>query len=87
MNDQAQFIWDRQTEAYFRAPFGSWRQRLLPGVCKHQQVRCTHGDEILARRMRRRVCMVCGRSLPGALPVVCFFTGQPHPGLKHRGHL
>lgn len=73
---------DRQTEAYHGALTGSWAQRWIPGVCRHEQVRCTHGDEIIHRRFRRQVCMVCGRSLDRDLPVECFFTGKPHPSLS-----
>lgn len=73
------FMLDRQDEAYRKSPSGTWAQRWIPGICKHAEVRCTHGDEIIGRRFRRRACMVCGRSLNGPLPVECFFTGEPHP--------
>lgn len=76
---RVRFMLDRQDEAYKSGPTGSWAQRWLPGVCKHERVRCTHGDEIIGRRFRRRVCLVCGHSLKGDLPFMCFFTGQPHP--------
>lgn len=69
---------DRQDLAY-RGPTGSWWQRWVPFVCRHEQVRCTHGDEIIGRRFRRQVCLVCGRSLRGPLPTMCFFTEEPHP--------
>lgn len=69
---------ERQDEAYSQKSSGSWVERWVPGVCSHARVRCTHGDEIIGRRYRRRVCMVCGRSLEGPLPVECFFTGAPH---------
>lgn len=62
----------------YGGPYGSWAQRWIPGVCKHEHVRCTHGDEIIARRGRRRVCMDCGRALRGDLPRECAFTGRPH---------
>lgn len=69
----------RQDLAYKVAPVGSWAQRWVPFVCHHRgTIRCTHGDEIIHRRWRRRVCMVCGRSLKGPLPEVCFFTDRPH---------
>lgn len=73
------FMLARTDEAYHGGPQGSWKQRWLPGVCRHERVRCTHGDEILGRRGRRQVCLVCGRSLDRPLPVECFFTGKPHP--------
>lgn len=79
---QLRFMLDKQDEAYRRSPRGTWAQRWLPKVCRHEQVRCTHGDEIIGRRFRRRVCLVCGRSLKGPLPVECFFTGKPHPSLS-----
>lgn len=63
-------------------PTGTWAQRWLPRVCKHERVRCIHGDEIIARRFRRRLCMVCGRALKGPLPERCFYspTNEPHNG-------
>lgn len=76
---RARSMLDRQNEAYRHSPCGTWAQRWIPGVCKHSEVRCTHGDEIIGRRYRRRVCMVCGRALAGPLPAECFFTGEPHP--------
>lgn len=72
------FVMQRQDEAYNRSPTGTWAQRWIPWVCKHKKVRCTHGDEIIARWYRRRVCMVCGHSLRGDLPKECFFTGKDH---------
>ena len=47
--------------------------------CGHPQVRCIHGDEIIARGYRRRACVRCGRALRGALPRICSVTGKPHP--------
>lgn len=73
----ARLMLARQDEAY-GPPKGSWWQRFVPGLCRHKQVRCTHGDEIRGRRYRRRVCLDCGRSLRGSLPDECFFTGEPH---------
>jgi len=72
------YMTDRIKEAYDHGPSGSWRKRWIPGVCKHSEIRCTHGDEIIGRRWRRRVCMICGRSLEGPIPELCFFTGEPH---------
>lgn len=46
--------------------------------CHHEHTRCTHGDEIIARRYRRIVCLDCGRALAGPLPDVCYETGRPH---------
>ena len=48
--------------------------------CKHEHVRCIHGDEIIARHGRRVACLDCGRALPGTLPDVCWVTGLPHQG-------
>lgn len=48
--------------------------------CPHLNVRCTHGDEILWRGGRRRVCLDCGQSLDGPLPDPCSWTGEPHRG-------
>lgn len=31
--------------------------------CSHLRVRCIHGDEILARGMRRIACLDCGKAL------------------------
>lgn len=82
MNDQVNSdrmseLRERQDIAY-AGPSGSWAQRWLPFVCKHETVRCTHGEEIIGRRFRRRVCMVCGRALRGPLPAWCWFTGRSH---------
>jgi len=48
--------------------------------CSHPEIRCIHGDEIVARSGRRRACTVCGRALKGPLPFVCTVTGEPHMG-------
>lgn len=72
-----QALWDRMTEAR-RGPSGTWAQRWLPRVCKHEDTRCVHGDEIIDRGFRRVACRVCGRSLDRPLPPVCWFTGTPH---------
>lgn len=61
-------------------PVGTWAQRWIPGVCKHEAIRCTHGDEIIHRNFRRRVCVICGRVLRGPLPEPCSWTGEPHVG-------
>ncbi len=51
----------------------------LPLVgCPHSRVRCTHGDEIIERGFKRRVCLDCGRALDGPLPDPCAQTGLPH---------
>lgn len=57
---------------------GTFWQRWIPGVCKHLEVRCTHGDEIIDRNGSRCVCMICNMSLNNPLPKICFFTGQAH---------
>lgn len=77
MSDRMAYYVERQILAY-AGPSGTWAQRWLPWVCKHEHVRCTHGDEIIARRWRRRACMVCGRSLRASIPSMCFFTERPH---------
>lgn len=68
-------------DAAYGGSYGTWWQRWVPGVCKHELIRCTHGDEINARNGRRRVCMVCGRALRGPLPLFCFFSPdkEVHP--------
>lgn len=76
--EKVHFMIHQMDEAYRKAPFGSWFQRWIPRVCKHTLVRCTHGDEIIGRKYRRRVCLMCGRSLKGPLPLMCYFTGEPH---------
>lgn len=68
----------RHDEAYFFSPTGPWWKRWIPGLCRHEKVRCTHGDEIIGRHFRRRVCMICGIALRGPLPKLCFFTGESH---------
>lgn len=89
MNDEEQrnrmkYMLDQQDKAYKRGASGYWFQRWIPGVCKHKHVRCTHGDEIIGRNFRRRVCMVCGRSLKGPLPSMCYFTGGFHHVVKEQ---
>lgn len=74
---KVRYLLDRQDEAYKYSPIGTWFERWIPFVCKHEKIRCTHGDEIIHRRSRQ-VCMICGRSLKGPLPNICFFTGAPH---------
>ena len=59
-------------------PYGTWGQRWLPGCCPHDDVRCTHGDEIIARGFRRRVCRRCGGARHGSLPETCYWSGRPH---------
>lgn len=49
--------------------------------CPHLRVRCTHGDEIIGRGWRRRVCLDCGAALEGPLPEPCTWTGEPHAGV------
>jgi hypothetical protein len=84
---QARALWARMDDAQ-RYPTGTWKQRLLPGWtrwgCKHETVRCIHGDEIIARNFRRRLCMVCGRALKGRLPLRCWFSGRLHPATELR---
>lgn len=78
--DRLETLMARQDLAH-AGPTGTRVQRWLPFVCRHESVRCAHGDEIVARRWRRRVCLVCGRALRGDLPTMCFFTEKPHPQL------
>lgn len=76
--DRVRRILKKMDEAHKKRPSGSWFQRWIPRVCKHERVRCTHGDEIIYRHYRRTVCLVCGHSLTWPLPEMCFFTGEPH---------
>jgi len=78
VNSRVRYMIARQDEAYKRGVTGTWTERWIPGVCKHSRIRCTHGDEIIYRKWRRRCCMVCGRVLKGPLPEICFFTGRAH---------
>lgn len=51
--------------------------------CKHEHVRCIHGDEIIFGAGGRRVrCEDCGRALDRPLPRICSTTGEPHPGME-----
>lgn len=58
------------------------------GLCKHEHVRCIHGDEIWStmRGFRkfsfaRSRCLDCNKALyNGPLPKVCTVTGEPHRG-------
>jgi hypothetical protein len=76
--EDAEALWQRMNDAR-RGPTGTLTQRWIPGVCKHEDVRCVHGDEIIARNFRRAVCLICGRALDRDLPRDCWFSGQPHP--------
>lgn len=76
--DKANFMLTQQHFAYNVAPVGTWAQRWVPGFCDHELIRCTHGDEIIARNYRRRVCLICNRSFKGPVPSKCFFTGESH---------
>lgn len=55
-----------------------WALLIARPWCRHEHVRCIHGDEILARHNRRVACLDCGRSLDWPLPTVCSWTGRPH---------
>lgn len=47
--------------------------------CPHDDIRCVHGDEILARGGSRAACRKCGRSLKRApLPDICTVSGERH---------
>lgn len=51
--------------------------------CTHANVRCIHGDEIIARMswrgvIRRASCLDCGRALDRGLPDYCWFTAASH---------
>lgn len=60
----------------------------IPGVCKHEQTRCIHGDEGWARMkvytlrwwkepvVRRQSCLDCGRALGRAAICVLTDTSQ-----------
>jgi hypothetical protein len=59
----------------------------IPGVCKHQNTRCIHGDEGWARMnwrgvVRRQACLDCGRALNRGLPPICTVTQKLHPHLR-----
>lgn len=74
----AERLMARMNHARREEPTGTWRQRWVPRVCKHADVRCVHGQEIVDRGSRV-ACRVCGGSLRRRpLPEVCWFTGHPH---------
>lgn len=50
--------------------------------CRHGNVRCIHGDEIIFRGWKRVLCLDCGRALPGDLPLVCWYSGDVHWHLR-----
>jgi hypothetical protein len=54
----------------FRKRFQRWK-------CKHNRVRCVHGDEIVRLNYRRSVCLDCGKVLDD-LPKFCTVTNKPH---------
>jgi len=78
MNKQINKMLARIDDSIYRYPIGTWVQRWIPGVCKHEHVRCVHADEIILRNNRRVACLICGRSLDRPLPDICFFTDRPH---------
>ena len=45
--------------------------------CSHEEIRCIHGDEIIARAYMRSMCLDCGKLFP-ELTTVCFYTKKPH---------
>jgi hypothetical protein len=55
-----------------------WRR--VRRSCGHDNVRCIHGDEIIAVGYKRGHCLDCGKWFV-ALPVLCSVTGKPHPGM------
>lgn len=56
----------------------NWLKRLF---CKHRNVRCVHGDEIIRRNWRRVACLDCDASLARGLPPYCHTTRKLHwPG-------
>lgn len=73
-NEQIQRMLKQQDIA-FGPGSGTLLQKLIPGVCKHKEVRCCHGDERFVALTR---CLVCRRRNVGSWPIVCFFTGLPH---------
>lgn len=75
---KVRFMLQQQDYAFKTCPTGSFWERWIRGMCKHSSIRCTHGDEIIGRNGKRRVCLVCGRGLKGDLPEFCFFTGEFH---------
>ena len=50
--------------------------------CKHLNLRCVHGDEIIYRGYKRVVCVDCGKALELALPEKCWYTGENHGAYK-----
>ena len=54
--------------------------------CKHENVRCVHGDEVIFHMRLRRpyfaraFCLDCNRPLYGHdLPLICTVTSTLHP--------
>lgn len=76
--DEVRRFLTRMNEARNCYPNGTWAQRWIPGVCKHEHTRCVHGDEIMHRGWRRTACLTCGRSLKRPLPEMCWFSRKPH---------
>lgn len=46
--------------------------------CRHERVRCIHGDEINQYHGRRVLCLDCGEALLTPMPRICWYTGKPH---------
>jgi hypothetical protein len=52
--------------------------------CKHERVRCVHGDEIIQVDFARVKCLDCGRALKHhPLPEPCTVTGHRHHRAIH----
>lgn len=49
-------------------------------ICRHNVVRCIHGDEIIAVGYRRSQCLLCGKYLKD-LPDICCHKGKENIGV------
>jgi hypothetical protein len=49
--------------------------------CTHR-FRCIHGDEIIAHRWARAICMDCGKT-EKQLPLFCYYTKDLHSGYQN----
>ena len=58
---------------------------LLNFRCKHERVRCLHGDEVIMLFWTRAACLDCPK-LFKALPEYCSVTGERHLGLWLEQH-
>jgi hypothetical protein len=70
----------RAIEMIHEIPLIPWWRIRERRRCTHDVQVCVHGDGINVMGGARAVCVACGRRYRD-LPVMCAFTGEPHPSM------